>query len=55
MKKFLCGFYCEPLRWTVRASSEQNAAEMFAKMIKRKRLHSVSGTKEFVVFEATGY
>ena len=55
MKKFLCGFYCEPLRWTVRASSEQNAAKKFAKMIKRKRLQSVSGTKEFVVFEATGY
>ena len=55
MKKFLCGFYCEPLRWTISASTEQDAAAKFAKMIKRKRLRSVSGTKEFVVFEAAGY
>ena len=52
MKKFLCGFYCEPLRWTVKAESEQDAAAKFAKIIKRRRLQSKSGTKEFVVFEA---
>ncbi len=52
MKKFLCGFYCEPLRWAVKAESEQDAAAKFAKIIKRKRLQSKSGTKEFVVFEA---
>lgn len=52
MKKFRCGFYCEPLKWTVKAKSEQEAAEKFAGMIKRKNLTSASGTKEFVVFEA---
>lgn len=52
MKKFFCGFYGEPLKWLVSASSEQEAAKRMSEHIKQYKLASVSGTKEIVIFEA---
>lgn len=51
MKKYRCGFYSEPLNWTVTAKNEQSAALAFADFIRRNNITSVSGVKEFVVFE----
>lgn len=51
MKKFLCGFYTEPLNWTVYASNEQQAAARFAEYIKQNGITSKSGKNEFVIFE----
>lgn len=50
-KTYLCGFYCEPLKWTVKAQSSQEAASKFVEMKKRLNLTSESGTTDFVVFE----
>lgn len=52
MKLFVGGFYCEPLKWSVRAETEQEAAKKFTEIINRDGLTSVSGTKEIVVFES---
>lgn len=54
MKKYLCGFYTEPLNWTVIAENEQSAAATFAAFIKQNGIKSKSGVKEFVVFEVKG-
>ena len=51
MRKFLCGFYSEPLNWAVYANTEQQAAARFAKYIKATGIKSKSGKNEFVVFE----
>ncbi len=51
MKKFRCGFYCNPLNWTVKARTQQEAATKFAKMIKRKNLKAPNGETNFVVIE----
>ena len=53
MKKYLCGFYCEPLRWTVTAESEQEATRALAEYIKHNGITSASGVDEFVVSETT--
>ena len=52
MKKYYCGFYSEPLKWTVFAETEQEAALKFASFIKRNGIKSLSGVKEFVVFKS---
>lgn len=54
MKKFSCGFYCNPLNWTVKARTQQEAATKFAKMIKRKNLKAPNGETNFVVIEVSG-
>lgn len=51
-KKYLCGFYGEPLKWTIYAQSSQEAAKKFVERKKRLNLVSKSGTTEFVVFKA---
>lgn len=51
MKKYLCGFYCEPLKWTVTAESEQEAARVFANYIKQNGITATSRVKQFVVFK----
>lgn len=51
MKRFRCGFYCNPLNWVVKARTNQEAATKFAKMIKRKNLTAPNGEKNFVVIE----
>lgn len=51
MKKFICGFYCEPLRWKIKAATSDEAAKKFSKMIKRKKLTSKNGSTNFVVIE----
>lgn len=51
MKKFRCGFYCNPLNWTVKAETQDEAAKKFAKMIKRKNLTAPNGETNFVVIE----
>ncbi len=51
MRKFLCGFYAEPLNWTVYANTEQQAATRFAKYIKQNGIKSASGKNEFVILE----
>lgn len=50
-KKFRCGFYGNVLNWTLTARTQQEAAEKFAKMIKRKKLSATNGETKFVVFE----
>lgn len=51
MKRFRCGFYCNPLNWIVKARTQQEAATKFAKMIKRKNLKALNGETNFVVIE----
>lgn len=51
IKKFRCGFYCEPLRWIIKASTTDEAAQKFAKKVKREKLKSKSGSTNFVVIE----
>lgn len=53
MKKFRCGFYCNPLNWIVKVQTEQEAATKFAKMIKRKNLKAPNGETNFVVIEVS--
>ena len=51
MKKFRCGFYCEPLKWIIKAETSDEAAQKFAKKIKRRTLTSKNGSTNFVVIE----
>lgn len=54
MKKYLCGFYAEPLNWTVTAENEQSAAATFAEFIKQNGIKYKPGVEKFVIFEVKG-